>query len=92
MWGHLLWHSGAELDRFCSCPDYFTKDRREVKRLKLNWAGHPQVIAEASFTWSVRSVDTPANVRPVGDLRPTWVLRAEKVRCSAPIDRSSQAI
>lgn len=45
-WEHHLWRGGAELDRFSSCPDYFTKDRREIKRLKQEWVGHPQVLAE----------------------------------------------
>ncbi|GGN87053.1 hypothetical protein GCM10010112_69260 [Actinoplanes lobatus] len=47
LWNHVLWRGGTELDRFSSCPNYFTGDRREIKRLKQEWAGHPQVVAEA---------------------------------------------
>jgi hypothetical protein len=46
-WNHVAWRGGAEVDRFSSCPDYFTKDRRRITRLKQEWAGRPDVLATA---------------------------------------------
>lgn len=46
-WNHVLWRDGAEADRFSSWPDHFEADRHEAKRLKQEWAGRPDVLAES---------------------------------------------
>jgi hypothetical protein len=46
-WTHQLWRDGVELDRFNSSPEYFAQDRQELRRLREEWAGQPNVVAEA---------------------------------------------
>jgi hypothetical protein len=46
-WTHQLWRDGVEIDRFNSSPEYFVQDRQELRRLREEWAGRPDVVAEA---------------------------------------------
>lgn len=46
-WTHQLWRNGVELDRFNSSPEYFAPDRQELRRLREEWAGRPDVVAQA---------------------------------------------
>ncbi|MEV6713372.1 hypothetical protein AB0M48_15170 [Lentzea sp. NPDC051208] len=47
-WTHSLLRDGVTLDRFASMPDYFTDDADEVARLSAEYAGRPEVIADAT--------------------------------------------
>ncbi|SNY70300.1 hypothetical protein [Paractinoplanes atraurantiacus] len=46
-WTHQLWRDGVELDRFSSSPEHFAQSRAELRRLRQEWAGRPDVIANA---------------------------------------------
>lgn len=46
-WNHLLLSDGHIRDRFCSMPDYFTRDSAELDWLIARYAGHPSMIAAA---------------------------------------------
>jgi hypothetical protein len=46
-WVHHLFSGGDLLDRFCSWPSYFVKERTEVSRLRREWSGKPEVVADA---------------------------------------------
>jgi hypothetical protein len=46
-WNHLVFRGGVLLDRFSSYPDYYTDDREEAARLRRDWAGRPEVVADA---------------------------------------------
>jgi len=47
LWNHLLFQHGELVDRFSSCPDYFTTDRNEKAQLRRAWAGSPDTVGEA---------------------------------------------
>jgi hypothetical protein len=44
-WAHAFFDSSRLVDLFCSIPNYFTRDKDEVKRLAAKYAGNAKAIA-----------------------------------------------